>query len=274
MRYLLDTNIFYYLSNGALVLDDLPSMNSNIFYTSPIAIFELLCKDDTYESRLRPIKEVNRLFSRGMKLLDGNFIAIAQHFKVENPSVTNDYNKANLKWNLLDFAHPDTPRVNMERMLEPMKRKFYEAKDIWLKGMRATKENHIRFYSGNMNKLKLSGSSLRTFRDNKELFLETYRLGLSTDMIKALEKRFNTSIGYHGPVPSSFHPYTDVLMCYLDDLAETGRQPKHNDKADLTHFIYCNMPVDKIITADKYWTRVAKEAGYDDYLLIPSLRDK
>ncbi|MCD4733650.1 hypothetical protein K8R78_05375, partial [bacterium] len=217
MRYLLDTNIFYYLSSGELVLNDLPNINSNVFYISPISIFELLCNDSPYESRIGPIKEVNKLLDKGMILLDGNFVAIAQHFRVENPAVKNDYSKDNLKYDLIDFAHPDTPIVNMKRMLEPMKRKFYEAKDVWLKGMKATKENHIRHYHGNIKKLKLSGSSLRTFRDNKESFLEEYRLGLSSGMIKALEVRFNTSIGDHGAVPSSFRPYTDVLMYYLYD---------------------------------------------------------
>lgn len=283
-RLICDTNIFYYLSTGALELKDIVRSTDEVIFFSPVSILELTGKltELTFSERKAVASAI--LSSKAQALPDPeSYLTTLFGLSVSSPAV--DWGQAakaislSSSFDQLRKAVPDYQDKVVRRVNTTIASQWRETMDKnWMQDIHQVMNDQIAgfqsWYHDDPTKRKGKKPHLRS--QKKIEFLNSTK---SKEWFITLNAACQQKAFYSAQRPEHFVPtpqHAQVLMAaieavrcycrvytqYLIALLTTEMLPQPNDKVDLELFTYCATNDDIVVTAEKRWVNLAKDACY------------
>lgn len=268
MYYILDTNIWREMAHeNKNVISYISSLDGELCATT-VTLFELLSNisESNFDSRK---KAAQVIIDKATLFIKSPEHVLASYFGANGGEEDIDYKEgfigiANARsiQDLINGYNDSKAKVRRKfdislllnwrnHHYEDFKMKMTEAIESVLPGYKDYVENNVK------RRAKISKDDLKEF-DSQEFYDEAMRGVL-----------YRANLASNGDTPSTLvetskvENYIKVYISYLKKLAIQGAKPDVNDLGDHDQFLYLQDENWKLITTDKRWNTIARDAELD-----------
>jgi len=276
MDFIVDTNLFYYLSDGWISRADIGGATDDLFI-SPIVILELISGLDRSNAqyrrkifetiahnniRLVPDPETWIVTRANAKLTQEPFDWQLLLDAMRTVVTYDDVRQAMLYW------PPPGTRPMRTRWLDIRLANSWNARHEkdWRENLEATLKRYVpntnEWFSTKSGPRPKMPSSLKRIVGpvlNHDNMLDDIAAGLALRLLPLSGDGVNLNPASTRSVADT---YIRIFRQYLIDILLKQSVPKENDRWDIEFFLYLGAPGTRFATAEPRWENVAKDAGF------------
>ncbi len=268
-RYLLDTNVIYYLASGRVTIKVAPGCS---IFIAPYTIVELLTSSKRLSDRIAAARQLLRVIDQmSASILEDTEYVLAKHFGLDLPQITNRFTTDIFLPVLRLFANSPELLVTpsqVENAIAGMKNLFEERKREWVIKMQNT-QNKIGYllksHFKGFNKHKVTSVMLNDIK--AQIISRSVQTLLSN-----IEKEYNIHLNKKSYImPPSLYRYVDIFVEYAIHNVLSDRHPRPNDFVDIELVKYATIRIDSIITSDKMMSYLSRESRHPELVSLIEL---
>lgn len=285
MNLITDTNIWYRISNGELLPDDIKQGGVNSLCATPINILEIISNvsDFQFERRREAIKSI---IQHSDFILEDTETYLTHIWGFNNTrgnirwydilqAVDGADNLDNLRTGVLDFVQKVTRTVNVDfshfwriNQWHDFRTAIENVIDEHIPGYVENRRNGRVIHMNRENSIIFrnilfsdvtQNEILRATFDRTILVLDDLNIRLTSQ-----QRNFPVSDEIRNNAYNSLRPYILAYVQYLYRCA-SSYTPADNDWGDLEHFIYLHGD-NRLFTFDERWINVCLDSGNEDLL--------
>ncbi len=294
-RIVADTNVFYYLANGRVNVNQFVQ-GREVLCCSPLSIIEIISGMDqeSFDRRQNAARAI--LDSRATILVDPQSFLTRDVFGhqlgVETVNWMEILQAVAQSPNLESLASgvPDFRQMRVRTVSVDYLRQWRETIDTqWREDLLDVLRDNLANFDEVYAALRAGGRGAppRLRGDRRNRFLAF--INSPEWYVEQLRALYQRSLHYaaepHNPDLGAANvrvigDFVDRLACYMavygryvHRLLVDGAFPQQNDSGDIELFLYSTSDDTVVATAERLWHRLAREAGYEQRVRLVDLRD-